>query len=125
MHTSMPQAYGFFRGPAAYRPMTPWTPLGGLFASATIVVVGIFAAALLLGPARLAELGPNQESTALATLGVWQLITIALTLAAPALRGGIWWRRRVLPPGPMGLLRRPFIAIAGRIRPLQYRKLAR
>src|SRR5215831_3906148 len=26
---------------------------------------------------------------------------------------GLWWRRRVLPPGPMGLLRRPFIAIAG------------
>src|SRR5262247_2652987 len=25
----------------------------------------------------------------------------------------VWWRRRVLPPGPMGLLRRPFIAIAG------------
>src|SRR5215472_469377 len=23
-----------------------------------------------------------------------------------------WWRRRVLPPGPKGLLRRPFIAIA-------------
>src|SRR5262249_34705374 len=23
------------------------------------------------------------------------------------------WRRRVLPPGPIGLLRRPFIAIAG------------
>src|SRR5690606_2494904 len=23
-----------------------------------------------------------------------------------------WWRRRVLPPGPMGLLRWPFIAIA-------------
>jgi membrane protease YdiL (CAAX protease family) len=86
----MPQAFGFFRGPAAYRPMTPWTPLGGLFASATIVVVGIFAAALLLGPARLAELGPNQESTALATLGVWQLITIALTLAASRLfRGSV------------------------------------
>jgi hypothetical protein len=24
-----------------------------------------------------------------------------------------WWRRRVLPPGPIGLLRQPFIAIAG------------
>jgi len=28
------------------------------------------------------------------------------------LAGGFWWRRRVLPPGPMGLLRLPFIAIA-------------
>ena len=37
------------------------------------------------------------------------------------LPGTLWWRRRVLPPGPMGLLRRPFIAIAGRIRHPQYR----
>src|SRR5437588_1526084 len=27
--------------------------------------------------------------------------------------GGLWWRRRVPPPGPNGLLRRPFISIAG------------
>gem|GEM_PF-4809296 len=26
---------------------------------------------------------------------------------------GFWWRRRVPPPGPIGLLRYPFIAIAG------------
>jgi len=25
----------------------------------------------------------------------------------------LWWRRRVPPPGPNGLLRRPFISIAG------------
>src|SRR5690606_5638873 len=31
----------------------------------------------------------------------------------PALRHGLWWRCRVPPPGPMGLLRQPFIAIAG------------
>src|SRR5690606_2433411 len=31
---------------------------------------------------------------------------------APPTSGGDWWRRRVLPPGPMGLLRWPFIAIA-------------
>ena len=31
------------------------------------------------------------------------------------------WRRRVLPPGPIGLLRRPFIAIAGLRRRTQYR----
>src|SRR5215831_4056249 len=34
---------------------------------------------------------------------------------------GLGWRRRVLPPGPKGLLRRPFIAIAGLRRPPQYR----
>ena len=27
---------------------------------------------------------------------------------------GLWWRRRVLPPGPNGLLRRQFISIAGK-----------
>jgi hypothetical protein len=31
-----------------------------------------------------------------------------------------WWRRRVLPPGPKGLFRRPFIAIAGICRPAEY-----
>ena len=31
------------------------------------------------------------------------------------------WRRRVLPPGPIGLLRRPFIAIAGLRRHPEYR----
>src|SRR5262245_8044075 len=32
------------------------------------------------------------------------------------------WRRRVLPPGPIGLLRRPFIAIADSRRHPQYRR---
>ena len=32
----------------------------------------------------------------------------------------VWWRRRVLPPGPMGLLRRPFITIAGLRRHHEY-----
>ena len=31
------------------------------------------------------------------------------------------WRRRVLPPGPIGLLRQPFIAIAGLRRPSEYK----
>src|SRR5262249_59950379 len=31
------------------------------------------------------------------------------------------WRRRVLPPGPIGLLRRPFIAIAGLRRQPEYK----
>ncbi len=33
-----------------------------------------------------------------------------------------WWSRRVLPPGPKGLLRRPFIAIAGLRRQKEYRR---
>ncbi len=32
-----------------------------------------------------------------------------------------WWRRRVLPPGPLRLCDAPFTAIAGNIRPLLYR----
>ena len=35
--------------------------------------------------------------------------------------GGLWWRRRALPPGPKGLLRSPFIAIAGLRRHPEYR----
>src|ERR1700722_625087 len=33
-----------------------------------------------------------------------------------------WWSRRVPPPGPKGLLRRPFIAISGLRQPLRYRR---
>jgi hypothetical protein len=36
-------------------------------------------------------------------------------------RPRLWWSRRVLPPGPIGLLRRPFIAIAGLRRHPKYR----
>src|SRR5262249_25128125 len=39
----------------------------------------------------------------------------------PGTRAGLGWRRRVLPPGPKGLLRRPFIAIAGLRRPPEYK----
>jgi len=40
----------------------------------------------------------------------------------PAGQGtGLGWRRRVLPPGPMGLLRRPFIAIAELPRQREYK----
>src|SRR4029077_4679319 len=35
------------------------------------------------------------------------------------------WRRRVLPPGPIGLLRRPFIAIAGLRRHREYKPCGR
>src|SRR5258705_9605402 len=35
---------------------------------------------------------------------------------------GLGWSRRVLPPGPKGLLRRPFIAISGLRRHPQYKR---
>src|SRR5215475_942580 len=40
----------------------------------------------------------------------------------PQFGTGLGWRRRVLPPGPMGLLRRPFIAIAGLLRHNEYKR---
>ena len=46
----------------------------------------------------------------------------AATLADLQARGRLHgWRRRVLPPGPIGLLRRRFIAIAGLRRRSEYR----
>jgi len=39
----------------------------------------------------------------------------------PAMCAGLWWRRRVLPPGPMGLFRRTFIAIVSYADTMQYR----
>src|SRR3977135_790616 len=43
--------------------------------------------------------------------------------AYPALEmSGLGWSRRVLPPGPKGLLRRPFIAISGLRRHPQYKR---
>jgi len=36
------------------------------------------------------------------------------TLQVVAFASGIWWRRRVPPPGPNGLLRQPFIAIVSK-----------
>ena len=38
------------------------------------------------------------------------------------IRAPNWWSRRVPPPGPKGLLRRPFIAISGLRRRTQYRR---
>ena len=41
-------------------------------------------------------------------------------LLLPVIRHLMWWRRRVPPPGPNGLLRLPFIAIAGQVRQVLY-----
>src|SRR5580704_9690014 len=43
-------------------------------------------------------------------------------VAMRQLDSGLGWRRRVLPPGPKGLLRRPFIAISGLRRHHLYRR---
>jgi len=45
----------------------------------------------------------------------------ARKLTANGFDCGLGWRRRVLPPGPNSLFRRPFIAIVERIRRFEYR----
>ena len=60
---------------------------------------------LLNGPLRRYHLGQK--------LTLYALVDpISPPAQAAAMTCGLWWRRRVPPPGPMGLLRWPFIAIA-------------
>ena len=94
MDTSISRPLGLFRGPAAYSPHTPWRPLAALAVSAAIVLAGAVAAAFVL-PTTLADIPlpgawrqARPETALLAALGVWQLTTIALTLAASARHGG-------------------------------------
>ncbi len=89
----MPSRPGLVRGPAAYSPKTPWRPLGAVAATIAIIVIGIVTAALFLGSTTLQGLFPSarlfdQETAVLATLGLWQVLTVLLTLAASRLFGG-------------------------------------
>jgi hypothetical protein len=83
---------GLFRGPAAYEPRTPWPPLRALLVGLAIVGVSIVGAVLTLGSgivSRMPDPGPwRQGTTELATLGIWQTMTVVLTIAASALFGG-------------------------------------
>jgi uncharacterized protein len=88
----MDPAVGLLRGPAAYVAKSPWRPLRAVLATAGIIVAAIFAAAILLGatsPGGFSARGHLDQRTAvLATLALWQAITIGLTLAASRLYGG-------------------------------------
>lgn len=82
---------GLLRGPPAYRPRTPWSAGAALAAGVLIVGAGLLAGILVLGPATAPqgqEWPWRQDLSALATLGLWQLATVVLTLAASALAGG-------------------------------------
>jgi len=76
-----------FRGAPAYEQRTPWPPLRALLASVAIVGVSILGASLLF-VGKTATSGARQDVTELATLGIWQATTVALTLGASALFGG-------------------------------------
>jgi CAAX protease family protein len=87
-------AGGLLMGTPAYRARTPWQPGWAVLAAALITLAGILAAVGFVGAANLANpAGPGDSPAvhghvALTTLGVWQAVTIALTLLASALFGG-------------------------------------
>jgi uncharacterized protein len=117
-----------FQGPAAYEPRTPWTPIRALLAGVVIVGVSIVGAVLVLGIDTVSGTaggdGPQPwrqdisadmgaQMGALATLAVWQVIAVVLTLLASALFGGR--ARDVLAlrsPGPSAIYLRAVLLMA-------------
>ena len=91
-----PAAGGLLVGAPAYRVRTPWHPGWAVLAAALITLTGILAAVAVVGaanlanPAGAAESAAAQGHVALTTLGVWQAVTIVLTLTASAVFGGRW-----------------------------------
>ena len=79
---------GLFQGPPAYEPRTPWRPGWALLTGVLIVVIGIAGAAFVSGTGAASGAPWRQDMTALATLGVWQAMTVVLTVLASALFGG-------------------------------------
>jgi membrane protease YdiL (CAAX protease family) len=82
-------------GAPAYRARTPWRPGWAVMAAALITLAGILAAIAFVGVANLSNPAAGESPAApghvaLTTLGVWQAVTIALTLMASALFGGRW-----------------------------------
>jgi membrane protease YdiL (CAAX protease family) len=80
------------RGAPAYEPRTPWGPGWALLAGLLIIGLGIVGATLMLGAGTVAGSSGSglwrQDMTALATLGIWQVMTVVLTLVASAMFGG-------------------------------------
>ena len=89
-------AGGLLTGAPAYRALTPWRAGWAVIAAVLITAVGILAAIAFVGVANLSpppgagESPAMQGHVALTTLGVWQAVTIALTLLASTLFGGRW-----------------------------------
>lgn len=78
----------------------------------TTVVVGSYE----FGPSRRYHAG--RKSSSFSGCRSW-----IAPVGRPRGRSGNWWRRRALPPGPTRLLHEPFIAIAGRNRHPQDRRV--
>jgi uncharacterized protein len=80
------------RGPAAYRPQTPWGAIAAGVATVVIMGAGAVAAVLVLGSGVVSSVPDgaqwSQDANLLATLAIWQVFAIVLTLGASALFGG-------------------------------------
>ena len=85
-----------FRGPPAYQPRTPWSPLLALLAVVIIIAASILGAVLVLGTGTVAGTSGGapgrgmwrQDMSALATLAVWQVVAVVLTVLASMLFSG-------------------------------------
>ena len=98
MAVTEPANAGLLRGPPAYAASTPWTPVWALLAGVFIVAASIVGAVLILGgfnmdtPIGMPGGGRwrpgDHDTAALATLAIWQVITVALTVLASTLFGG-------------------------------------
>ena len=88
--------FSLFRGPPAYEPRTPWSPVSALLAAVIIVAASILGAVLVLGVGNVAGTSAGgsspgmwrQDMGALATLAIWQAIAVVLTVLASLLFGG-------------------------------------
>jgi membrane protease YdiL (CAAX protease family) len=90
MALSESAAGGLFRGPPAYVPRTPWSPVRAVLAGLAILMLSVLCMlGALAAPSRW---GPSilwrQDANELASLGIWQAATVILTLAASAMFGG-------------------------------------
>ena len=92
MENQSPERTTLLRGPAAYAPTTPWRPI--LAGVATVLVMALAAGAAVIAqvlgimPGSPSAAGTADGGNLLATLGLWQAGTIALTLLAALLFGG-------------------------------------
>ena len=86
---SPPSPTGLFHGAPAYQPLTSWPPLLAVVVSVLIVLASTLLLFSGAAVARLAGLIADRWDTAeLVGLGLWQALTVALTLVAAGMLGG-------------------------------------
>ncbi|MEQ1698440.1 MAG: CPBP family intramembrane glutamic endopeptidase [Hyphomicrobiaceae bacterium] len=83
-----PQQYAMFRGPSAYAPKTPWSPLGGIGGSLGIFAGAVLAVGATMFAAPLLSMTPESVSFAIVATLVQQVAMIGLTWFAATRYGG-------------------------------------